>query len=73
MDDALFDETRRIKSIYWEPDGEYIVGRNCVDTIRVVRVAGQGAYVPWFEVVKDDGTTSKHNAAFIAGVCYEND
>lgn len=72
MDDALLDETRRIKSIYWEPDGEYVVGQNGVKTIRVVHVAGQGAYVPWFEVVLDDGTVSKHNAALVAGVAYEN-
>lgn len=74
MECALLNDKRRIVTLYWpKKEGlDLAVGKEGVTSIVVVPVTGEGAYVPWFEVVRN-GRTSRWNAAHVEGVEYEKD
>ena len=70
MECALLNDKRRITSLFWEDEPQKIVGQAGVTSIVVTPVAGQGAFVPWFEIVQHGGTT-RWNGAHVSGVGYE--
>lgn len=74
MDCAILNDKRQIEMISWpnsnEGPGQLTVGQFGVVSIVVERVAGQGAYVPWFLATSDDGSRNRVNAAFVDYVKY---
>ena len=74
MECSLLSESRAIRKIYFVGDGEPLmeIGDKPHDakSIRVVPVAGQGAYVPWIEVLHNNGCLQRWNVAMIEGVEY---
>lgn len=66
----MLNDNREIKEIWWEPDGAIQVGRNNITKIRCYGEPGQGAYIPWFEIWKEDKLINRINGALICGVTY---
>lgn len=57
----------------WTADGKTgaQVGMSGVTCIRVVQVAGNGAYVPWLEVWRGDNVWMRYNANQMGWVEYD--
>ena len=64
-------DDREIKWLLLPDDVEITVGRHGVTKIVAYDECGQGAYVPWFKVWKEDHLDSRVNGAYVEQVAYK--
>lgn len=69
---SILEDSREIKSIYWEDEGSITVGRAGVTKIEAYGEPGQCTYyVPWFKIWEGDHLDQRINGATICGVVYK--
>ena len=68
---SIFEDTRRIETIYWGDGGELKVGGTSdVTKIEAYREYGEMSHVPWFKVWRGDVLWQRINAKTVSGVVY---
>lgn len=67
--DDLTKEPRSVMGLSME-SGHYRVGKDGVTAIEPIDVTGQMAYVPWFNVWREQTLACKVNAAYVRVVEY---
>ena len=60
-------EGRPLAGIWWEAGVAIELGKDGVEAMRVVPIAGLSGWTPWIQVVRK-GQTFLHNAAQLSGV-----
>lgn len=74
MECALLNDPRPIHALWYAVtdlgDANYVVGSHGVTSICVIPVAGEGAYVPWFEVAREGNSPVRVNGRYVVDVTY---
>lgn len=65
---------RPITGVYTgiEADGGWTIGREGVQSITRIWVPGNGAMVPWFEVLMGEGVVRRVNSTLVHSVVYQS-